>query len=47
MRSVHPLVKEKAGRTPFREIKKMKDDPAAVEKMSAEIKAHYSKLFGV
>jgi iron(III) transport system substrate-binding protein len=47
MRSVHPLVKEKAGRTPFRDIKKMKDDPAGVEKMSAEIKAHYSKLFGV
>jgi hypothetical protein len=25
----------------------MKDDPEAVERMSAEIKAHYSKLFGV
>jgi hypothetical protein len=25
----------------------MKDDPAAVEKMSEEIKARYSKLFGV
>jgi len=25
----------------------MKDDPAAVERMSAEIKARYSKLFGV
>jgi len=25
----------------------MKDDPAAVEKSSEEIKARYSKLFGV
>jgi len=25
----------------------MKDDPAAVEKMGDEIKAHYSKLFHV
>jgi hypothetical protein len=32
---------------PFSEIKKMKDDPAAVEKMSEQIKARYSKLFGV
>jgi iron(III) transport system substrate-binding protein len=47
LRSLHPQVKEKPGRRPFGEIKKMKDDPAAVEKMSAEIKAHYSKLFGV
>ena len=47
LRSVHQQVKEKPGRRPFGEIKKMKDDPAAVEKMSGEIKAHYSKLFGV
>jgi iron(III) transport system substrate-binding protein len=47
LRSVHPQVKEKPERRPFGEIKKMKDDPAAVEKMSGEIKAHYSKLFGV
>jgi hypothetical protein len=25
----------------------MKEDPAGVEKSAAEIKAHYSKLFGV
>jgi hypothetical protein len=25
----------------------MKDDPASVEKMSGEIKAHYSRIFGV
>jgi iron(III) transport system substrate-binding protein len=47
LRSLHPQVKEKPGRKPFAEIKKMKDDPAAVEKMSEQIKARYSKLFGV
>jgi iron(III) transport system substrate-binding protein len=47
LRSLHPQVKEKPGRKPFGEIKKMKDDPVAVEKMSEQIKAHYSKLFGV
>ena len=47
LRSLHPQVKEKPGRKPFSEIKKMKDDPAAVEKMSEQIKARYSKLFGV
>jgi iron(III) transport system substrate-binding protein len=47
LRSVHPQVKEKPGRKPFGEIKKMKDDPAGVEKMSEEIKARYTKLFGV
>jgi iron(III) transport system substrate-binding protein len=47
LRSVHPHIKEKPGRTPLREIKMMKDDPAAVEKASEEIKARYTKLFGV
>jgi iron(III) transport system substrate-binding protein len=47
LRSMHPNTKEKAGRTPFKDIKTMKDDPAAVVKMSEEIKAHYSKLFHV
>jgi len=47
LRSMHSLVKEKAGRKAFREIKTMKDDPAGVEKMSEEIKARYSRLFGV
>ena len=45
LRSMHPSTKEKAGRTPFKNIKTMKDDPAAVEKMSDEIKQHYSKIF--
>lgn len=47
LRSAHPHTKEKAGRRPFAEIKKMKDDPAGVEKQAAEIKAHYTKLFHV
>jgi len=47
LRSFHALVKEKAGRKPLREIKLMKDDPAAVEKQADEIKARYSKYFKV
>jgi iron(III) transport system substrate-binding protein len=47
LRSMHALVKEKAGRKPFREVKTMKEDAAGVEKASEEIKARYSKLFGV
>ncbi len=47
LRSMHPGTKEKPGRTPFRDIKTMKDDAAAVEKMSDEIKAKYSKIFRV
>jgi iron(III) transport system substrate-binding protein len=46
-RSLHPQVKEKAGRKPFKDIKTLKDDAAAVEKMGEEIKAHYTKLFKV
>ena len=46
LRSFHPHVKEKAGRKPFREIKTMKEDAAAVEKMSEEIKARYARIFG-
>jgi iron(III) transport system substrate-binding protein len=47
LRSMHPQTKEKPGRTPFKDIKTMKDDPVAVEKMTEEIKAHYTKLFRV
>jgi iron(III) transport system substrate-binding protein len=47
LRSVHPQVKEKAGRTPLKEIKWMKDDAAGVEKSAEEIKARYTKIFGV
>jgi len=47
LRSAHPAVKEKAGRKPLREIKVMKDDPAAVEAQSDQIKARYSQIFHV
>jgi len=47
LRSAHALVKDKAGRKPMKDIKIMKDDAAAVEKQSEEIKAHYTKLFKV
>jgi iron(III) transport system substrate-binding protein len=46
-RSVHPQVKEKAGRKPFKDIKTMKEDAAGVEKTAEDIKARYSKLFKV
>ena len=47
LRSMHPQTKEKAGRTPFKDIKVMKDDPVGVEAMSDEIKQKYSKIFKV
>jgi iron(III) transport system substrate-binding protein len=47
LRSAHGLVKDKAGRKAMSEIKVMKDDAAAVERESAEIKAHYTKIFKV
>jgi iron(III) transport system substrate-binding protein len=47
LRSMHALVKEKPSRRPFRDIKVMKEDAAGVEKTGEEIKARYSKLFGV
>ena len=46
-RSLHPQVKEKAGRKPLKDVKTLKDDAAAVEKSGEEIKAHYTKLFKV
>ena len=47
LRSMHALVKDKAGRKPLREIKLMKDDPAAVETQADDIKARYTKYFKV
>jgi iron(III) transport system substrate-binding protein len=47
LRSVHPDTKEKAGRTPLKDIKTMKDDAAAVEKEGDAIKSRYSKIFHV
>ena len=45
--SAHPAVKERPGRRPLKDIKLMKDDPAAVEKMAEEIKAKYTQIFKV
>jgi iron(III) transport system substrate-binding protein len=47
LRSVHPQTEEKPGRTPFKDIKTMKDDAAAVEQQGDAIKTHYTKLFHV
>jgi iron(III) transport system substrate-binding protein len=47
LRSAHPKTKDKEGRTPLDQIKKMKDDAAGVEKAVEEIKARYSQLFGI
>jgi iron(III) transport system substrate-binding protein len=47
LRTAHALVKDKPGRKPMKDIKVMKDDAAAVERDSAEIKAHYVKIFKV
>ncbi|MEI9805154.1 MAG: extracellular solute-binding protein [Pseudolabrys sp.] len=47
LRSVHSQTKDKPGRTPFKDIKVMKDDPAGVEAASDEIKQKYSKIFKV
>src|SRR5215471_15210855 len=45
--SVHALVKEKPGARLLKDLKLFKDDPAGVEKSADEIKARYSKVFGV
>ncbi len=47
LRTAHALAKEKAGRKPLKEIKLMKDDAAAVEKESENIKKRYTQLFKV
>jgi iron(III) transport system substrate-binding protein len=47
LRSLHPLAKERPGRKPFREIKTLKEDAAAVERESDLIKTRYSQLFKV
>ncbi len=47
LRSAHALVKEKAGRRPMKDIKLMKDDAAAVERESDNIKKRYTQIFKV
>src|SRR4051812_1441851 len=47
LRTAHALVKDKPGRTPMKDIKIMKDDAAAVEKDSEQIKSRYVQYFKV
>jgi iron(III) transport system substrate-binding protein len=47
MHSVHALTKEKPGRKSLKEIKLMKDDAAAVERETENIKKRYSQIFKV
>jgi iron(III) transport system substrate-binding protein len=47
LRSVHPQAQEKAGRVLLKDIKTMKDDPAAVEQQSSAIKSRYTRIFRV
>jgi iron(III) transport system substrate-binding protein len=47
LRSAHAQTREKAGRKPLKDIKLMKDDAAAVEKESENIKKRYTQLFKV
>jgi iron(III) transport system substrate-binding protein len=47
MHSVHPQTKEKPGRKSLSQIKLMKDDAAAVESDSEQIKKRYSEIFKV
>jgi iron(III) transport system substrate-binding protein len=46
-RSFHAQVKEKGAHIPLSALKLLKADPAAVQAQSEEIKARYSKIFGV
>jgi iron(III) transport system substrate-binding protein len=45
--SAHPLVKDRPGRKPLKDIKTLKEDPVAVEKLADEIKEKYAKYFKV
>ncbi len=46
-RSFHALAKERTGRAPLSSFKLLHADPKLVLAQSEEIKARYSKLFGV
>jgi len=47
MRSFHPEVKDKPGRTPLSQIKLMKSDPEAQDRETDTIKKKYAEFFGV
>ena len=46
-RSFHSLVKDKPGRAPLSAVKLLRADPATVLAQSEEIKARYTRIFGV
>ncbi|KQT53139.1 iron ABC transporter substrate-binding protein [Aureimonas sp. Leaf454] len=46
LRSFHPDVKEKAGRTPISQIKLLHSDPVALEPEIETIKSNYEQYFG-
>lgn len=46
LRSFHPEVKEKAGRTPLKDIKVLESDPAKLEPEIDTIKSNYEQYFG-
>lgn len=46
LRSFHPEVKEKAGRTPLKDIKLLESDPAKLEPEIDTIKSNYEQYFG-
>ena len=47
LRSVHPQAHEKAGRTPLKDIKTLKEDAVAVEQQGSTIKSRYTRIFHV
>jgi iron(III) transport system substrate-binding protein len=47
LRSFHPDVKLKPGRTPLADIKTLRPDPVALSKAVENIKQRYSEIFGV
>ncbi|MGA2058406.1 MAG: extracellular solute-binding protein, partial [Bradyrhizobium sp.] len=47
LRSLHPQAKEKPNWIPLKDIKTLKDDPAAVEQQGASIRQRYTRIFRV
>jgi len=47
MRSLDARIKEPAGRRPLKDIKTLKDDPAATAAHADEVKKRYADIFGV
>src|ERR1700759_3920564 len=47
LRSAHPQTTEMPGRVPLKDIKTLKDDPAAVEAQGSAIKQRYSRIFRI